>query len=176
MDLTSGLRRFVRAAVGMSPDDGMAVDRLALYRAQVKACASDGSTVDVAPEDTRLDAMQGIPVRVGIPGAVAIIAAGAIVLVGWEKGDSALPYAVPSWEAGATVTKLILNGSTVIAGAEAGAQFVALANLVKAQLDSIQAALLAHTHAGVTVGAGSTGPSNSTYAAGAVAAAQVKAK
>ena len=162
----------------MSPDDGMAVDRLALYRAQVKACASDGSTVDVAPEDARLDAMQGIPVRVGIPGAVAIMSAGAIVLVGWEKGDSALPYAVPSWEAGASVTKLILNGSTVIAGAETGAQFVALANLVTQNFNTLKAAI---SGAAVVPNDGGAALKANILAAlaawpSSVAASQVKAK
>jgi hypothetical protein len=83
-------------------------------------------------------AVQGVPVRVGMPGVTAVVAAGAVVLLGWEKGDPSRPYAAPAWEPGASVTKLVINGTVVYLGAEAGAQFVALANLVKNELDKIQ--------------------------------------
>jgi len=122
MDLAEGFRRRVRAALGL-PSDSMlpAVDRMALYRAEVKSASSDGATVDVAPDDSRLPTMQKVKVRVGIPGAVAVVQPGAVVLIGWERGDPSRPYAVPAWENGATVTKLILNATEVYIGAEGGA-------------------------------------------------------
>jgi len=116
MDLKTKFRALVREIVGLPFDEGKPpiIDLLALYRARVDVCASDGSTVDVTPEDTRLSPRKNVMVRVGIPGAVAVVQAGAIVLLGWERGDPKRPYAVPSWEAGATVTTLKLNATTII--------------------------------------------------------------
>lgn len=65
------------------------------------------------------------------------------------------------------VIELSAGGST---------NFVALANLVKSELDAIQTALTSHTHSGVTAGAASTGASNSSYTASDVAASKVKAE
>ncbi len=116
-------RRIVRIALDLDPADALPViDRLAFYRAEVKACADDGSTVDVAPEDKRVDGHQGVPVRVGIPGAVMVVQPGAVVLLGWERGDPSRPYAVPAWEAGASVVKLILKADMVYLGDESGAE------------------------------------------------------
>jgi hypothetical protein len=61
---------------------------------------------------------------------------------------------------------------------EAAAQAVALANLVRDQLDEIEDALINHTHQYVpgTAGTAQTGTSTSGYTAGDVAAEQLKAK
>jgi uncharacterized cupin superfamily protein len=114
--LSESFRALVRRALGLV-DDALPtyrpqVDRMALYRAEVQTCAADGSTVDVTPESAHLPAMQGVPVRVGIPGAVATMHPGAVVLVGWEAADPARPYAVPAWEAGAGTIKLTLSADT----------------------------------------------------------------
>jgi hypothetical protein len=176
-DLTQKLVEVARAANGQDPDVVPPdLFRLGLYRAEVKAAASDGSTLDVAPEDQRLSLAQNVPMRVGIPGAVVVVKAGAVVLLGWEAGDPARPYCTPLWEAGAGVTKLVANADLVVLGAESGAQFIALANLVKSELQAIATALTSHTHSNVTTGSGTTGGSNSTYAANDVAAANAKAK
>jgi len=53
--------------------------------------------------------------------------------------------------------------------------FVALANLVLAELTSIATALTTHVHAGVTVGVGSTGVAAPVYIPGAVASSNLKA-
>lgn len=140
MDLTDRFRRAVRHALGLRDGDTGELWRHGLYRARVDVCASDGSTVDVTFEDERLPPQKGAALRFGVPGAVAVVPAGAVVLVGWEKGDAARVYAVPSWES-TTPTKLILNGTTVIAGAESGAQFVALSNLVNARLQALYTAI-----------------------------------
>lgn len=176
MDLGAGFVAAVRKALGLRTADPDELWRHGLYRARVEACAADGSTVDVTPEDPRLPARKAVPVRVGVAGAQAVVSQGAVVLLGWEAGDPARCYAVPSWEAGATVTKLVLNASTVILGGETGAQFVALANKVGTELDSIATKLAAHKHIGVTVGAGTSGIWDQTYTAGSVAASNVKAK
>jgi len=174
--MTAALRRMVRTALRLDPGAELPrIDYLATYDAEVKAIAADGSTVDLEPKASHVKPINGVEVRLGVPAAVAIVEVGAIVKLGWVGGDPKQPYAEPSWKQGATVTKLVVNGTLIILGAEAGAQYVALANLVKAELQSVAAALLAHKHTGVTVGMGVTGPSDSTYTAGDVAATKVKA-
>lgn len=176
-------RRLVFEWLGLDPDRTPRVDRLALYRARVDVCASDGSTVDVTPEDSRLVAMQSVPVRVSPPGAQWQVSPGARCLIGWSDGDDSKPYAMPAYDASATVVKLVLNGTTVILGAESGAQFVALANLVLDELNKIQTAHNTHVHilAGTTSAVGTpivatAAPPVITYTAAPVAATQVKAK
>lgn len=132
-------RATIRAALGLPTAPGEPPDlmRLGLYRARVDVCAANGSTVDVTPEDSRISPEKGVPVRVGIPGAAAVVSAGAVVLLGWERGDPARPYAVPSWESGATVTKLVLAATLAHLGAEAGSQFIALSNKVDNELSKL---------------------------------------
>jgi hypothetical protein len=119
MDVVDRLRAVVRSIVTPM------IDRLALYRAEVKAASSDGKTLDVDPEDSRISGIQGVPIRVGIPGAVAVVQPGAVVLIGWERGDPSRPYAVPSWESGASVTKLVVNATELYLGTETGAKKLA---------------------------------------------------
>lgn len=142
MDLTTSFRRLVRIALGLDEEPGKPpqIDQLAFYRAEVKACASDGSTVDLQPEDSRIKGHQQVPVRTGVPGLVAVVQPGAIVHLGWIGGDPSKPVAVPIWES-ATTTKLVLAATTVYLGAESGAQFVALANLVASELSALKAAI-----------------------------------
>lgn len=75
-----------------------------------------------------------------------------------------------------TGPRVHFRDSTITIGDESGAQLIALANLVKSELQSIATALASHTHSGVTTGTGTTGTSNSTYSASDVAASQAKAK
>jgi hypothetical protein len=148
MDVKSRFKRAVRIVLNLPPtDDGtLRIDRLALYRAEVKVASNDGKTVDVAPEDKRVEPHQGVPLRTGIPGATAVVQPGAIVLLGWEAGDPSRPYAVPSWENGATVTKLVLKAQTVYLGDEAGAEPL----VRKSDFDN-------HTHAAGTLQAAPNG-------------------
>lgn len=113
--LIDGFRSAVRAILGLPDDPGQPPDliRLGLYRARVDACAGDGSTCDVTPEDKRISPEKNVPVRVGIPGASAVVAPGAVVMLGWERGDPGRPYCVPHWESGATVSKLTLSGTQI---------------------------------------------------------------
>jgi hypothetical protein len=122
MDLSGGFRALVRKIVGLPTDEGQPpqIDRLAMYRARVDVCAPDGSKLDVTPEDKRISPEKNVPVRTGIPGLVAIVTPGAIVMLGWDGGDPKKPYCVPAWEPGATVTKLVLKATQVFIGDEAG--------------------------------------------------------
>ncbi len=160
MALTDGLRKMIRAAVGLPLDPGEPPDlmRLGLYRARVDKCASDGSKLDVTPSDARISPEKNVTLLAGVPGAVATMSPGAIVLLGWERGDPAKPYCVPCWEQGATVTKLVLKATTVYLGEESGA----VALVTKTDFDS-------HTHL-------FTGPSGPVGAPTAPAVGTTKVK
>jgi hypothetical protein len=177
-DPVNKLRSVIRAALGMPTDPGSPPDlmMLGLYRATVNSAASDGSTLDVTPEDTRIPPAKNVPMRVGIPGAVVVVQAGSVVLIGWERGDPARAYCVPSWESGASVTKLVFPATTVYLGAESGSNFVALANLVKARLDTIQAAHDSHEHTAPSGGGPTTGNTSIIGTLADVAAVNTKAK
>lgn len=121
MDVTEAFRRAVRSAIGLADPQLPMIDRLAFYEATVKVAASDGKTVDIEPTDKRFKPMQGVKLKTGIPGAVAIVEPGAIVMLGWEGGNPGLPYVFPLWADGATVIKLVLKAQMVYLGDEAGA-------------------------------------------------------
>ena len=83
------------------------IDYLALYRARL--IKQSGMTVDVVPDDQRLDGMSKIPLRVGIPGATMTVLPDAHLLVGWDGGDPTKPYATPIWDGGESVVNLTLT-------------------------------------------------------------------
>jgi hypothetical protein len=133
--ISDELRALVRRILRLPEDPGQPPDlvRLGLYRARVDVC--DGSTVDVSPEDPRISPEKGVPLLVPIPGAVVNVSPGAIVHLGWEKGDPSRPYCTPIWEAGATLVSLSIGTSAdavvtasdiaAIKAAISGAAFVA---------------------------------------------------
>jgi hypothetical protein len=88
------------------------IDSLALYRAKV--IGQSGSTVDLQPDDARLPMMSKVPIRHGLPGVSLTVQPGTSILVGWENGDPAHPYAC-LWEGGETVMSLQLAGNTAVA-------------------------------------------------------------
>ncbi len=103
MDMITSI---VRGVLGLLLGDTAELWRHGLYRAEVKSCASDGSTVDLQPEDPRVVGHKSVPVLIGIPGAVAVVESGTVMLIGWQKGDPTKPYAIPCYEQGAGVTSL----------------------------------------------------------------------
>jgi hypothetical protein len=125
-DSAQQFRRMVRAALSMDLDGPLVVDRLALYRAEVKARASDGSTVDLQPAVTTIPPIQNVPVRVGVPGMVAIVSPGAVCRLGWDGGDPSQPRAMPVWDPSATVEELVLNAVTLYLGGKSGAKAIGL--------------------------------------------------
>lgn len=130
MGVSETFVKVVRKIVGLPADPTQPPDlmRLGLYPARVDNCASDGSTCDVTPTDKRISAEKNVTVRVGIPGAVAVVSPGAIVLLGWERGDPGAPFCIPAWSLGATITKLEIGSSPD-------------AVATKADLDAIKAAI-----------------------------------
>lgn len=90
------------------------VDYHALYPSRVVTQHADGS-LDLVPDSTRVPSCQAVPVRT-LRGLSVEVAAGARVLLGYEEGDPARPYAA-LWEPG-VVTVLRVNGSTTRAARE----------------------------------------------------------
>lgn len=107
------LRAVIRAALGLPKDPGAPPDlmRLGLYPARVDKCASDGSVVDVTPDDSRISPEKNVKLVVPIAGAVMTFAPGAIVRLGWEKGDPARPFCIPIFDAGASLLSLAIGSS-----------------------------------------------------------------
>ena len=86
------------------------IDHLTTYRAKVVGQSSDKLKVDLQVDDARIGTLSKVPILLGLPGCTVDIAAGCYVRLGWRGGDPRQPYAT-SWEAGATVNRLDLNGS-----------------------------------------------------------------
>jgi hypothetical protein len=144
----------------------------------IRAGATDGDTCLLVFADASLDKwLAGTGAEVD-PEVDEPSLADAVAIVGVRPFGAPLA-SHPTTEA--TIGKddgpqIHLDSSLITIGDLAGAQFIALANLVLSELQAIQAQLTAHTHTGVQPGAGVTGASSSTYVAGAVAATQAKAK
>lgn len=162
--LTRGLTSFVRSIVGAQ------LDTLALYPARVVAQNADG-TLELKPDDPRWPGFSKVPIRLGIPGATVKLTAGR-VLLGFAGGDPQSPIA-ELWEGGATVTEIALAG---------GAQYVALGQDVRDELDDIRTKFASHTHVltiAAATGSGGTGTAAVTTAtlaaAKTVKATKVKA-
>lgn len=117
---------------------------LGLYTAAVVRQAADG-TLDLLPDDDRLrsQGLQAVPIRHGLPGVTVEVPAGERVLLGFDSGDPAQPYAA-LWHEG-QVTRVNIGGTVA----------VALSTLVSERLDAIQGAFDAHIH---PTGMGPSGP------------------
>ena len=85
------------------------VDYLALYPGRVVAQDGDGGPLDVELDEQRFALPRAIPYRT-LAGVAVTVPAGARVLVGFEGGDPARPYA-GLWELG-DVTRLVIGGGT----------------------------------------------------------------
>lgn len=105
-----GLMALVRQAMSR-------VDRFALYRAKLVKQSADLTKVDVVPDDPRVPGMSAIPLKHGLPGATVQVDVGAYLLVGWEGGNPARPYAC-IWEAGAGVPKITIKATLIQLGGD----------------------------------------------------------
>ena len=143
-DAATKRRKIARASVGMDPSLGALpmIDLLGQYRAEVKVASSDGKTLDITPEDKRIPPHQGLKNRYGVPGLTSVVKPGAIVLIGWERGDPSRPYCEPSFESAAGVSKATWIADQINLGgdATAGAQPGVLGT-------NLMTWLASHTHA-----------------------------
>lgn len=111
------------------------VDYAASYPARVSKQNSDGTLALVADDpEIKGTGLDRVPYRLGVPGTVKV-SNGQRVRVAFDAHDPSRPYCY-AWEGGAC-DELSLAG---------GADFVALAALVKARLDIIQQKFDTHTH------------------------------
>jgi len=85
------------------------VDYTALWPARVVAQQGNGS-LDLVPDSPRVAPCQGVPYRT-LRGLSVDVAAGARVLLGYEGGDPAQPYAL-AWELGSATSVRVNGGST----------------------------------------------------------------
>jgi hypothetical protein len=128
--------------------------------------------------DIRGTGTSGVPIRHGFPGASVTVPTGARVLLAFEENDPRKPIAM-LWERETdfvmvNVGALHVTPTGVDVGA--GANFVALANLVLAELNAQRTWASTHTHSGVTAGAAVTLiPAVPPPAVGAVASSNLKA-
>jgi hypothetical protein len=117
---------------------------LGTYTAEVVRQAADG-TLDLMPFDQRLRStgLQSVPIRNGLPGVSEItVPTGELVLLSFDGGSPAQPYASVFHKGKAT--KLVLDIESVEIG---GTVAVALATLVKAELDRMATVFDSHVHA-----------------------------
>lgn len=172
--LIADLEKLVRRILGLPSGRPMPrIDYLATYDAEVKSISSDGGKVDLEPSAGHVKPISGVEVRLGVPGATAVVEVGAIMKLGWVGGDPAQPYAEPSWRQGATVVKLVLTAQHVYIGDEGSAQ----ALVRKSDFDG-------HTHSipplnapngAVTAGPAGTAIANTGGAAAATGTSVLKA-
>lgn len=92
------------------------IDYLALYPARV--VSQSGQAVDLRPDDSRLPALEAVPLNLGLPGVEVDVEPGARVLLGFAGGDPAKPRAT-LWESGSVRSMrvdagvdLVVNGGS----------------------------------------------------------------
>ncbi len=151
---------------------GRRIDYTKMYPAVVVAQNSDG-TLQVIADDPKIrgNGHNNIALRNGLPGTSVTVQQGSRVRLGFEEGKPNLPYAA-LWDRNAAFDEINLGQST---------EFVALANLVKAELDAMASTFDAHIHiTTATVGTGPPGVISPTTTPqspiGDVAATKVKAE
>lgn len=91
------------------------VDYLAHYPARVVSQSAAG-LLDLVPDDPRVPACSGVPIRYGVPGVTAVVPAGERVTLTYENGDPSKPVAC-LWTSG-TTTRLVVNGGSARAARE----------------------------------------------------------
>jgi len=111
---------------------GPRLDLLAAYPATVVSKTADG-TLEPRPSSSKVPPVTPVPIRYGVPGITAKVAAGARVWLEFAGGDASQPVAT-LWES-ASVTELDIAGTLIHVG---GSQFVArVGDPVTVLLDSV---------------------------------------
>lgn len=139
-------------------------DYHASYVARVVS-QDDAGLLSVVPDNKRLPAMVGVPIRYGVPGISAKVESGARVLIGFEGGDRRFPIATV-WESAAmtelritATTKVVLTCPDVSLGDEDGAPLARVGDPVDVVFDvsAIPTAIASGTGILVAVGVISSG-------------------
>ncbi len=128
-------------------DQTRRIDFMALYPCKVVAQNGDNS-LELQPDSANLPAYSRVPLRLGIPGATAKVAAGSRVLLGFEGGDPRAPIGT-LWDK-AVLTELDIGASPT--------SYIALATQTKAALDAIVSAFNSHVHTSAAAGSPTTTP------------------
>lgn len=132
---------------------------LGIFPARVVSQNADG-TLELQPDDSRIPGMSQVPIRYGVPGISAKVAAGARVAIEFAGGDPTQPIATV-WEPGslteitlAASTKVVLACSEICLGEASPSGAAAVAAKVKSEIDALVSKFNAHTHSvpGVTAG------------------------
>jgi hypothetical protein len=90
------------------------VDFLALYPGKVVSQSADKTRVDVQLDRTEIPSPSNIPLRMGIPGTTVTLNLSQTVrvLVGWEGGDPAKPFAL-LFDTGIGTTRIDIDATTI---------------------------------------------------------------
>ncbi|WP_394845192.1 hypothetical protein LZC95_50220 [Pendulispora brunnea] len=89
------------------------IDYLALYSCRVVSQNADGS-LELMPDDARVPGLSRVEIQYGVPGVKAKVKPGSRVMVGWQNGDPAKPYAA-LWEPEGLELLILADGSRPIA-------------------------------------------------------------
>lgn len=119
------------------------------YRYRVSRLSGDRVELQAVRRGAGLPDMLPLSMWPGVAGAHAELTPGAHVLVEFIEGDRTLPIVTGfagKDGSGWTPDNLTLDITTLLKLGEGAANFVALANLVKERIDTIQSAFDAHTH------------------------------
>jgi hypothetical protein len=85
----------------------------AFYAATVKSQGADGS-LGLVFDDARFPPMDGVPIRLGLPGVTVKVSSGSRVLVGFENGDPSKPRA-SLWDVSGLVEIAFAGGTQPVA-------------------------------------------------------------
>lgn len=113
-------------------------DLYACYEYEV--ISQTGDLLELRSQDARLPGLSKVPYRPATPGMSYTVPAGARCLVGFRDGSPQQPY-IASWVSGTPSTVSMPVSSLIHLGATTGADFVALAALVEAELSTLKAAI-----------------------------------
>lgn len=144
-----------------------ALERTDYHAQHVARVVSQDSAglLSVVPDNKRLPAMVGVPIRYGVPGISAKVESGARVLVGFEGGDRRFPIATV-WESAALTelritakTKVVVDCPDIRIGDEDGAPVARVGDPVDVIFDvsAVSVAIASNTGILVAVGVISAG-------------------
>lgn len=147
---------------------GRRIDYSRLYPAEVVKQNADG-TLQLLADSPKIRGTghNNVRIRHGLPGVSVEVAQGARVRIGFENGSPSDPFA-SLWDTDAAFI-------TINLGLASNTEFVALANLVKDELDAMRTQHNAHLHATAALGPPVI-PTVPMLPIGDVAATKVKAE